>query len=599
MTLDEAAKLIPAVDEPGITQTNEKEPAVVVFTSPSKPTTEEVQPKQDVELTGGLFASLADLALIDVETGAIKHIVRDAKARWFSLSPDGTHVGLTTIKGWEANSQQLVYDLQVYSLREQRTWVAARQVKQMYGINVSWSPNGDVLSYLTHGSRAAGECFVVPITGGEPRRCASGSHPSLADYFRAPLWDEKGKVLYFIGDGALWKIVLSTGMAREVAKIPKRKITEIVAPQGGGRFWSPDGGRSLVVTTRDDETKQAGFYRIDLETGQASRLLEGNRDYGWLFSFDVSGDGSDLVYRAEDAQHPGDIWITRADFRKPRRVTNVAPLFDDYEMGTSRLIEWMGVDGQPLRGALLLPAGYQQGTRYPLIVHVYGGSTGSDLVNQFGFFGYLASANMQVLATRGYAILSPDAPQRVGTPLRDVANTVLPGVNKVIELGIADPDRLAVMGQSYGSYSTLALLVQTSRFKAAVINAVVPSNLLVGYLRMSSDSSAGTGYYEEGQGGMGGTPWQYRDRYIENSPVYYFDKVETPLLMAHGTMDGNPVEFPNHTFAALRRLGKKVQYVLYGGEGHVIIGPANTIDFWNRRIAWLEAHLGKPSAPEQ
>jgi dipeptidyl aminopeptidase/acylaminoacyl peptidase len=137
----------------------------------------------------------------------------------------------------------------------------------------------------------------------------------------------------------------------------------------------------------------------------------------------------------------------------------------------------------------------------------------------------------------------------------------------VIELGIADPDRLAVMGQSYGSYSVLALLVQTTRFKAAVITAVVESDILAGYLYMNNDGTDGTGYYEEGQGGMGGTPWQYPNRYYDNSPVYQFEKVETPLLMEHGTMDSLPLWWPDSTFVALRRLGKKVQYANYAGEG--------------------------------
>lgn len=98
---------------------------------------------------------------------------------------------------------------------------------------------------------------------------------------------------------------------------------------------------------------------------------------------------------------------------------------------------------------------------------------------------------------------------------------------------------------------------------------------------------------------MGGTPWQYRNRYIENSPVFFFDNIETPLLMVHGIMDSLPPEYPDHAFAALRRLGKKAQYALYGGEGHVISRAANVVDFWNRRIAWLEEHLGKPAASAQ
>src|SRR6202030_2093517 len=105
--------------------------------------------------------------------------------------------------------------------------------------------------------------------------------------------------------------------------------------------------------------------------------------------------------------------------------------------------------------------------RYPLIVWIYGGATLSDRLDRFGLAGP-GPLNLQLLATRGYAVLMPDAPQHLGTPMLDLAKSILPGVNKCIELGIADPSRLGVMGHSYGGYSTLALLVQTKRFRAAV-----------------------------------------------------------------------------------------------------------------------------------
>jgi dipeptidyl aminopeptidase/acylaminoacyl peptidase len=197
---------------------------------------------------------------------------------------------------------------------------------------------------------------------------------------------------------------------------------------------------------------------------------------------------------------------------------------------------------------------------------------------------------MQVLTTRGYAVFSPDAPLAVGTPLRGLADTVLPGVNKVIEMGIADPDRLAVMGQSYGSYSVLALLVQTTRFKAAVITAVVASDILAGYLYMNNDGTDGTGYYEEGQGGMGGTPWQYPERYRDNSPIFLFDRIETPLLIGQGEKDGRLIA-SDTTFVSLQRLGKEVEYRIYQGEGHVISQKPNVLDFWNRRLEFLAERL--------
>src|SRR5260370_30563974 len=103
--------------------------------------------------------------------------------------------------------------------------------------------------------------------------------------------------------------------------------------------------------------------------------------------------------------------------------------------------------------------------------------------------------------------------------MADLAKTVLPGVDKVIELGIADADRLGVIGHSYGGYSTLSLLVQTKRFKAGMMIDGF-GDLIASYGQMGLDGTAfGTSVAEQGQQLMGGTPWEFRERYIENSPI--------------------------------------------------------------------------------
>jgi dipeptidyl aminopeptidase/acylaminoacyl peptidase len=249
------------------------------------------------------------------------------------------------------------------------------------------------------------------------------------------------------------------------------------------------------------------------------------------------------------------------------------------------VIAYQTDEGRTLHGALLLPAGYQPGTRVPLVVWVYGGAMGSRFVNSFSLTGMGAAFSMQVLATRGYAVLFPDTPLREGMVMADLLRTVMPAVDAAIEQGFADPERLAIMGQSYGSYSTLALITQTTRFRAAVITAaVLHPDLLADYFRS-------IGYYEHGQGNMGGSIWEHPQRYLDNSPLLLFDRIETPLLIGQGEHDGNLVP-ADAMFAALQRLGKPVEYRLYGGEGHVISRAANVIDFWRRRLDFLAEHLG-------
>jgi dipeptidyl aminopeptidase/acylaminoacyl peptidase len=459
-----------------------------------------------------------------------------------------------------------------------------------------WSPDGKWLAYTAKDSEDKGDCFLLPTNGGEVQKATVMSHPDFRSDFLVPLWDHSGQAIYCVGGDAVWKISVAEKAVYEISKISDHQIVAVLTRWGSGLAWSPDDGRSLYLSTRDQVTKQSGFYKVDLMLGNTIRLLEEDRYFGGIhtvFNVDVAADGQTIVFQAQDVQTSPDLWITDKDFHYPKRLTRINPQLERYDMGTSRLIEWKGIDGEPLRGALLLPAQYQQGRRYPLIVQVYGNLPLSNLVNQFGLGG-TGVENRQLFATRGYAVLYPDSHLRVGTPLQDIAKSVMPGVDKVIELGIADPDRLGVMGTSYGGYNTLSLIVQTTRFKAAAITAG-QGNLFSHYGQMAADGSTfGITWSELGQGRIGGTPWQFRDRYLENSPVFYMDRVQTPLLIMHGAQDSSVPSFlAEEIFVGLRRLGKEVVYAKYIGENHSVLywGYANLSDYCNRMMTWFDQYL--------
>jgi dipeptidyl aminopeptidase/acylaminoacyl peptidase len=283
-----------------------------------------------------------------------------------------------------------------------------------------------------------------------------------------------------------------------------------------------------------------------------------------------------------------------ADFRSVRRLTHLNPQLDKYKMGETRLVEWHSLDGHLLKGALLLPSTYKKGARYPLVVWVYSGDRGSEFLNRFG----LADAgpfNLQLLATRGYAVLFPDITEDPIAPMANIAKCVLPVINQLVEAGIVDPGRIGVMGQSYGGYSVLALIAQSNRFKAAVeIDGA--ANLIGVYGEMDKSGAAfGVSELEQGQGQMGGTPWQHRERYIENSPYFYLDRVETPLLIVQGTEDTTTAPFlADELFVALRRLGKEVEYAKYEGEGHSAVywKYSNQADYCRRMLSWFNRQMG-------
>jgi dipeptidyl aminopeptidase/acylaminoacyl peptidase len=280
-----------------------------------------------------------------------------------------------------------------------------------------------------------------------------------------------------------------------------------------------------------------------------------------------------------------------------RQVSRINEDLGRYALGEARLLPYTSSHGEELSGTLLLPAGYEPGSTgkvgLPLVVFVDGGEMGSRYVSRFGIWGDTPTLNMHVLATRGYAVLMPDVPVRPGRITEDLVATVLPAIDAAIEQGYADPERLAVMGQSFGALNTLALITRTDRFGAAVITAAVQHpDLVADYL-----SATSTGYYETGQGGMEGSPWEVPERYRENSPVFDFPEIETPLLIGQGDQDGDLV--PVHAiFAALERLGKRVELRTYRGESHVITRDANVLDFWRRRLEFLARHLDLETGPD-
>lgn len=528
-----------------------------------------------------------DLAIVAPSSGTVTRLVERAAVRGYALSPDEKYLAYTVSKGGEENSQQLDFDLVVQEIATGARRTLGADLRMGYGIEWSWSPDSRMLAYVSGGQLGTGKIVVFTVADGSMRQLGADSVPSFdpGDGEYPPLWDAKGEHVYAVGDSSLWRLDVSSGRATRVCRIADWRIQSAVWRHGSATIWSSDGGRSVWVVARERGGGRSGIYAVDLETGGSRAVLREPKSYSGVFNLDASDATGDIAFVSTGQDQLPEIWLFNVRRGEARQASRINPALDRYELGKARILEWRTEDGQRLRGALLLPPGYEPGTRVPLVVWVYGGEMGSNAVTRFGLWGGGAPVfNMHVLATRGYAVLFPDAPLREGMPMADLLRTVMPGVDAVIHQGYADPDRLALMGQSYGSYCTLALITQTTRFKAAVITAAdLHPDLFADYLR-------NTGYYEHGQGDMGGSIWDSRDRYLQNSPLFLFHRIETPLLMGQGELDGDlaPAEA---IYTALRRLGKPVEYRLYRGEGHVITQKSNVLDFWNRRLGFLAEQL--------
>jgi dipeptidyl aminopeptidase/acylaminoacyl peptidase len=211
-----------------------------------------------------------------------------------------------------------------------------------------------------------------------------------------------------------------------------------------------------------------------------------------------------------------------------------------------------------------------------------------------------------MFAALGYGVVLPSMPAAEQPlqvdALRDLAGGVLPLLDVLVERGIADTDRIAVVGQSAGGWATLGLITHTQRFRTAIASAGY-SNLASLYGTFYGQGRYGDGgdpqryqllrmlQFERGYYGAGAPPWEQPDRYRTNSPIWRVANVRTPLMLVQGEQDFVPVQQGEEFFTALYRQDRRVRFVRYAGEGHTIAARANVVDLWRRIDEWLRETL--------
>ncbi|MFL5605465.1 MAG: S9 family peptidase [Gemmatimonadaceae bacterium] len=542
----------------------------------------------------------ADLALVNVETGRVTTLAAGYWPLEYAVSANGRHVAFSsehppTMKP----TWRVPYDLMVVALgndKPEAPRAVARGVAiTNYSTGVYWSPTSAILMYSATDSAGRTRYYAADSSTWAPREVAtSGVAEIRADSIgsrRSYWWDESGRAFYIFAAHSIAIVSMPDGQVRSVARAPAGR--DVLAPveSHAHEAVATGGGAFLRVAFRSDSTKRVGFARMDLVTSAWTVLREEGRHYGDKNELpnDVAADGR-VVYLSEDAQHPADVWLASADFSSTRQITHVAPELERVAFGATRLIEYATPAG-PRRATLLLPVGYRPGVRYPLVVYPYPVDPRSNDVNVFGITGP-GVQNMQLLATRGFAVLAPDvAPFDFTDQMRELARIIVPAVDAVIALGVADSSRLGIMGHSWGGYTTLALIAQTPRFAAAVMRGGEGDQVATTGTLATSGWAYGIQIMEEL---LGGTLWERRENYLKNSPIYLLDQVHTPLLIIHGAAETTvPVFLAQQVFAGLQRLGRTVEFARYAHENHneSLWSYANQRDFALRMIGWFETHL--------
>lgn len=343
-----------------------------------------------------------------------------------------------------------------------------------------------------------------------------------------------------------------------------------------------------LLTTFDEATKNSGFANYNPKNNKLVSLVSEPYRYANVKKAKLS---YQLLFTKESFEVFPDLYISDRGLKKVTQVSDANPQQKSYNWGTNELVNWTSLDGKELTGMLVKPENFDPNKKYPLLVNFYERSS-DGLHRHRAPRAERSTINYSFYTSRGYVIFNPDVHYRVGYPGESAYNCVIPGVTSLIEKGYIDKDNIGVQGHSWGGYQIAYLVTRTDIFKAAESGAPVP-NMISAYGGIRWWTGLSRQFqYEHTQSRIGGTPWEYPARYIENSPIFNIDKINTPLLIMHNDADGHVpwyqgIEF----FVSLRRLGKPSWFLNYNGEPHWPLKLQNRKDFSIRMAQFFDYYL--------
>ncbi|MBS1823915.1 MAG: S9 family peptidase [Acidobacteria bacterium] len=361
------------------------------------------------------------------------------------------------------------------------------------------------------------------------------------------------------------------------------------------RSGAIDSSKPLLLRAENTVTRDTGFYEDSFTTNDPPRkLLMGAKSY----SAPEKAKNADVVlFSATRFDEFGDLLVTNSHFQNIRKVSNANPQKEQLAWGAAELISFRNLDGRPLQAALFKPDNFDPNKKYPMMVYIY--ERLSQTVHQFRAPAPSHSINISYYTSNGYIVLTPDIVYTIGYPGQSALKCVLPAIDAVVGKGYVNENAIGIQGHSWGGYQIAYMVTQTTRFKAAAAGAPV-ANMTSAYNGIRWGSGLPRQFqYERTQSRIGGSLWQYPTRFLENSPLFQADRVQTPLLLLHNDQDDAVPWYQGlEYFLALRRLGKEAYLFNYNGEPHGLRKRANQKDYTMRLRQFFDHHLKGAPAPE-
>ncbi|HKO45019.1 MAG TPA: S9 family peptidase [Pyrinomonadaceae bacterium] len=449
-----------------------------------------------------------------------------------------------------------------------------------------WSPDGKTIVFTrTRTPKVdywpSADLFAVDVTSGTIKALATTNAAESN-----PTFSPDGKSISFLvsDDPPRW------AGYRRIAVIPSdggapRLLAETFDAQPGVIDWSNDGKRLYFVETRGTVSRPA---TIDVASGAVTDLNNGNEVLGAV-SFNNSR--SMIGFTMQSSDKAAEAFVTGVQSFAPVQVSRANADSPKLPIGKTEVLKWKSTDGQEIEGLLTYPVGYKQGTRVPLLLVIHGGPAG---VFTQSFIVGRGPYPIASFAASGYAVLRPNPRGSSGygqkfrfANIKDWGGgdyqDLMTGVDHVIGMGVADPERLGVMGWSYGGFMTSWVITQTKRFKAASVGAAVTN--LMSFIGTADIPSFIPDYF-------GGQPWENLEIYRTHSAMFNAKGVNTPTLIQHGEADERvPISQGYEFYNALKVQNVPVRMITFPRMPHGLNEPKMVLKSKQTNVEWFDKYL--------
>ena len=519
----------------------------------------------------------------------------------FSDRGDGANALGTTTKGYRIEEQWIGYsryDIYIISTQTgERTLVAkaltARPSLSVTGKYLTWFNRDDSHWYIYSAESKITRCVTEGLD--VHFEDATGQRPDKYESFGAMGWSKNDRFFYIYDQYDIWQID------------PEGKLAPMMITKGTGRNEHTvfrhikldreqdyiDMDKPQILSAFKKETKEAGYYTLQVtrRTALQKRIMAPK-----TFTSVIKAKNSDVyVYTKADFRTSPDLWITADWWKNEKQLSYINPQMTDYLWGKVELTGWKTKEGFDVQGLLYKPEDFDPGKKYPMIVYFYE-KLSDELYRYHPPAPSRSTINISFYCSRGYLVFLPDIYYIDGYPGRSAYNSIVAGVEMLCQNPWVDKARIGIQGQSWGGYQAAYLVTQTDMFAAAGAGAPV-SNMTSAYGGIRWETGmVRQRQYERQQSRIGQTLWDRLDLYIENSPLFFADKVNTPLLIVSNDNDGAVPWYQGiEYFTALRRLGKVAYMLQYNDEAHNLLQRRNMRDLAVRLQQFFDHYLkGEP-----